>query len=271
MRIVSIFIGVLISLLISDNVHANDAPNNGIVYNTKETNAIVYFCEKTHNNFLNCEFTQTRVQKKTKIEALKAELDKARELFQSVDDKEEKELSQACKDINEYSQMLQGHKQVQNKIQQEKISNMSEMEKKDVINLFKISMAYCDSKTLENYLAMAHAAFDRETRTCTVSSNTWKQSFRIVKDQASGAFTWVAKGEPSGTCGVIQLSRFEPEKLDNSEFLYWNYIAKKVVTNKQGTLFPGMACNDLDENEYTFDWKSKEHGLGCDYIEFSPL
>lgn len=271
MRIVFIFISIFVSLFIPGKVHANDAPDRGIVYNTKETNAVVYFCEKTSNNLLDCEFTQTRVQKKGKAEELTSQLDQARKLFQSSNEKEEKEISQACTDMNEYLLVLQGRKQGQNIIQQEKINSMSEMEKKDLINLFQISNAYCKSKTLENYLAVARAEFDRKIRTCAVSSNNWKQSFRLIIDEVSGAYTWVAKGEPIGACGVIQLSRFEPEKIKNSKLVAWNYIAKKMVTNKRGNLFPGMACEDLDENEYVFDWKSREHGLGCDYIDFLPF
>ncbi|SEF42553.1 hypothetical protein [Nitrosomonas ureae] len=264
------FIYIFLSLLIPCKVLANEAPDKGIVHNTKETNALTYFCEKTRNDLLDCEFTQTRVQKKVKAEELTSQLDQARKLFQSSNEREGKEISQACTDMNEYILVLQGHKQGQNIIQQEKINSMSEMEKKDLINLLKISNAYCKSKTLENYLAMARAEFDRRMRTCGVSSNNWKQSFRLIIDEVSGAYTWVAKGEPIGACGVIQLSRFEPE-IENSKLVAWNYISKKIVTNKRENLFPGMACEDLDENEYVFDWKSREHGLGCDYIDFLPF
>lgn len=34
---------------------------------------------------------------------------------------------------------------------------------------------------------------------------------------------------------------------------------------------PGVACKDLDEEEYVFDWKSKDYTFACDYVRFSPL
>ena len=75
-----------------------------------------------------------------------------------------------------------------------------------------------------------------------------------------------------GACGIVQLSRFEPERLKSSSGEFWKYIAKKSVTNKQGLFMRGFGgdvmCKDLDENEYIYDYKSKTHALGCDYIEF---
>jgi hypothetical protein len=54
--------------------------------------------------------------------------------------------------------------------------------------------------------------------------------------------------------------------------VFWKYIAKKAVTNKQGLFMRGLGrdvmCKDLDENEYIYDSGSKTHALGCDYIEF---
>ena len=33
----------------------------------------------------------------------------------------------------------------------------------------------------------------------------------------------------------------------------------------------GASCKGLDEAEYLYDWRSKEHSLSCDYIEFTVL
>ena len=162
--------------------------------------------------------------------------------------------------------MLQGRKKAPNKETQDNLKNISDLENKDLVKFVDAVTTACNAKTEESYLNVNRVLFDRDARTCAVSSYTYKQSFRLVLDDVSGARSWVAKGEPSGPCGIVQLSRFEPEKLENLKSIYWKYIAKKAVTNKQGFLMPGMACTKLDEDEYIFDWRSKEHALGCDYI-----
>jgi len=254
-------------LLFAASAMADEAPSSGIVYNTKETHSIVYFCEKNRDNSLDCEFTQTRVRKKAKAQDLKPRLDEARKTFSTS-----KELTpEMCKEQKDFVEVLHGRKKAPNKEQQNFLKNISDLEKKDILKIMSAITTACDSKTEENYLNVVRIGHDKDTRTCIVNSNTYKQSFRLVLDDISGARSWVVKGEPSGACGIVQLSRFEPESLKDSKLVFWKYVAKKAVTNRQGLLMPGMACKDLDEDEYVYDWRSKEHALGCDYIEFSPL
>ncbi len=256
-----------ICLLWATGVIADETPSSGIVYNTKEIHSLVYFCEKSQDNFLDCEFTQTRVRKKAKAEDLKSRLDEARKEFRTS-----KELTpEMCKQQKDFIEILQGRKKAPNKEQQDFVKNISDMEKKDVLKIMSAITTACDSRTEENYLNVVRVGYDKDARTCVVNSHAYKQSFRLVLDHVSGARSWVAKGEPSGACGIVQLSRFEPERLKDSKFVFWKYVAKKSVTNRQGLFMPGMSCKDLDEDEYIYDWRSKEHALGCDYIEFSPL
>lgn len=256
-----------ILLLSAARALSDDAPSSGIVYNTKETNSLVYFCEKNRDNFLDCEFTQARVRKEAKPEDLKTRLDEARKAFLTS-----KELTpESCKEQKDFVEVLQGRKKAPNKEQQDYLKNISDMERKDVLKIMDAITTACKSKTEESYLNVVRIGFEKDARTCVVSSINYKQSFRLVLDPVSGARSWVAKGDPTGACGIVQLSRFEPEKMKDSKLEFWKYIAKKAVTNRQGLLMPGMACKDLDEDEYIFDWRSKEHALGCDYIKFSPL
>lgn len=100
------------------------------------------------------------------------------------------------------------------------------------------------------------------TRTCVISTNTYRQSFRKV----DGADVWVVTQEGSeGPCGMINVSRFEREDM------FWVYYAKKVVTNRSGELMPGFKCTDYDESEYKLDWKSRPLNLSCDYVKFAPF
>jgi hypothetical protein len=70
------------------------------------------------------------------------------------------------------------------------------------------------------------------------------------------------------------LSRFEAEAEASSNFKLWKFVSQKAVTNPEATYFPGspgIKCKELDQAKYVWDWRSKEHPLRCDYIEFSPL
>lgn len=260
-----VLVGVL--LLFTTSAIAEELPTSGIVYNTKETNSLVYFCEKNRDNTLDCDFTQTRVRKKAKAEDLKTRLDQARTGFPTS-----KELTtESCKSQKDFFEILQGQKKAPKKETEDYLKNISELEKKDLLRIVAAMESACKLKTEESYLNVVRVGYEKDARTCVVSSHTYKQSFRLVLDHLSGARAWVAKGEPSGACGIVQLSRFEPERLKDSKLVFWKHVAKKAVTNKQGLFMPGAMCKDLDEDEYIFDWKSKEHALGCDYIEFSPL
>lgn len=247
---------------------AEESPSSGIVYSTKWATSLVYFCEKNRDSFLDCEFKQTLIRKKARPENLEAHLDEARKQFP-------KELTESCEAINYFkdiAEVLHGRKKVpKNENLRDYLKNMSDLEKRDTAKVMDAIIASCHSKSEKSFLEVSRISFDIETRTCIVGSHTYKLSFRLILDPVSRARSWVARGDPSGPCGVVQLSRFVPENLSDSQFTFWKYIGKKAVTNKQGLFMPGLACKDLDEEEDVFDWKSKQHALGCDYIEFSPM
>jgi hypothetical protein len=45
----------------------------------------------------------------------------------------------------------------------------------------------------------------------------------------------------------------------------WRYVAKKIVTNKDGEILLGE-CSLLDESEDVFDWRSQDWEMGCETI-----
>ena len=100
-------------------------------------------------------------------------------------------------------------------------------------------------------------------------TQTYKQTFQFVNDAVSGEGTWVVISSPTGPCGVINLSRFE--RAPNTDIPFWNYVAKKTITNPKGKILGLNSCSVLDEDEYLYTWNSKEHFMGCEIIEFSPF
>lgn len=259
-----IVVSIIVCFIVGSNTLAGDAPDVGLLYNTKETHSLVFQCQQSSENILECDFTQTAVRKKAKPEDLKTTLSQARDEFRAG----VKMTPAECKAYSELVEILEGRKKPP---KEQEFKKISDIEKKDLLASTKAMTQFCKSRTEENFLKMIRLDHDKNTRTCQVSSNTFKQTFRYIKDNVSGVSTWVAKGEPVGPCGVVQLSRFEPEQPKGVPFVFWKYIARKVVTNPQGFIVPGASCKGLDESEYLYDWRSKEHQLSCDYIEFSVL
>lgn len=262
--VATMFAVVGIWLVGASSASAEEAPSTGLLYNTKEAHSLVYRCQQNLDNSLDCEFTQTAVRKKTKPDDLNFKLNQAREEFRAG----VKMSADECKMYKDMNDVFEGRKKAP---KEEGLKEITEMQKKDLLKMTKSMMEFCKSKTEENFLNFVRLGHEKDTRTCKVSANTYKQAFRFVQDHLSNAGAWVVQSTPEGPCGIVQLSRFEPERLKDSKLVFWKYLARKAITNPQGSFFPGASCKGLDEGEYVYDWRSKEHSLGCDYVEFTPL
>jgi len=262
--VATMFAVVGIWLFVAPSASAEKVPSTGLLYNTKEAHSLTYRCKQNLDNFLDCEFSQTAVRKKAKPDDLNSKLHRAREEFRAG----VKMSADECKMNKDINDIFEGRK---THPKEEDLKEITEMQKKDLLRVTKSMMEFCKSKTEESFLNFARMIHEIDTRTCQVSSNTYKQSFRFVQDHLSNAGAWVAQSAPEGPCGIVQLSRFESERFKDSKLVLWKYLARKAITNPQGSFFPGASCKGLDESEYIYDWRSKEHSLGCDYVEFSPL
>jgi hypothetical protein len=146
------------------------------------------------------------------------------------------------------------------------LNAMSAGEKKATEEIISAMVAYCRAPSEANFLNIAKIGFLKKTRTCIAASNAFKQTFKRV--QMSN--TWTSNEGPTGPCGVVNVSRFEPEKGQASGATFFRYITRKIITEPKGQAFT-LQCSDLDQTEYTYDWRSKEHYLQCEFIELSPL
>lgn len=257
-------VSIIVCFILVSSTLAGEAPDVGLLYNTKETHSITFRCQQSSESELECDFTQTAVRKKAKPEDLKTSLNQARDEFRAG----MKLTDEECKAYSELVEILEGRKKPPKEQEFKKISDTA---KKDLLASTKAMTQFCRSRTEENFLKMIRLDHDKSIRTCQVSSNTFKQTFRYIKDNVSGVGTWIAKGEPTGPCGIVVLSRFESEQPKGSSLIFWKFITRKAITNLQGFIVPGTSCKGLDESEYLYDWRSKEHQLSCDYIEFSAL
>jgi len=243
---------------------AQSAPTVGFLYNTQENHSLAYRCESVRTGHLECEFVQTAVRRKSTKEDLPSILEKTRKEFVA-----EKLSVEDCKTYRDVLAVFEGKKTAPTP---KAIAAMSQVEKTDGLRIGKALVEYCDRPSIESYLEIVRIGHDKDCRTCLVSSKPFKQSFRMLSD-GSGRVVWITQGPPEGVCGVVQLSRFESEetKIGKSTFTNWSYIARKAITNPSADFLPGAKCSALDERPYTYDWRSKDHQMTCDYIQFSPL
>jgi hypothetical protein len=287
-----VFLLVALMILCGSPVWAgDDYPTMGMVYNIKEDSVIKYDCRRMQNDLLECDFVQTAIRKKKTDEDLKNKIEEAKKQLPDAI----KEASQGtCSGTDILLNAMEG------KITPEKaadlyvkfnkkegssssdevsdkkffIKTVKEMvpsKKQDTVVFLRSMNEFCKTRSEESWLKIAKQEHEKEMRTCSVSSNPFKQTFKWVEDY-SGKGTWVADAKPDGPCGIVQLSRFEAVT-DAGSTMFWKYIAKKAITNPKGeTSWPGLSCSDLDENEYVYDWKNDKYSkLGCEYIEFSPI
>ena len=154
------------------------------------------------------------------------------------------------------------------------MDELSDVVKQDLKNMVSAITALCDSYTETNFLKATRIEHDKDMRTCKVSTNSFNQTFQRVDVYSSEPGNWVVQTQPSGACGIVDLSRFESDaqKIGEGSFVFWSYIARKAITNPKGELFSGGKCSGLDQTEHLYDWRARDNlYMRCDYIEFSPI
>ena len=242
-------------------------PTVGIVYNTKENSSLAYECKKTNSATLVCDFVQSSVRRKTTPEQWSERRQAALQTYES----DTSNSKQDCDVTKRMLDILEGRGSASDAA---KFARLEGRQREDMEAALKAMATWCSQKTSEHYLAFLRILFDKETRTCKVTASRFTQTFRRVRDDLTNTLVWTTVQErPEGPCGLVQLCRFSRTTSTLSkDWFFWSYSARKAVTNPTGLLMPGVACKDLDEREYLYDWKNEEERyVGCDYIEFSPL
>jgi hypothetical protein len=239
----------------------DEQPLTGIAYNTKELSAVIYECAEATSDRMTCKFTQLAVRRAATQAELKKKL---AELDKNL--REDKPTAKTCAEMQKYLDILEG------KIPPETPLTFRDPRDREQAMTAAKAYRHACSGDLEPMRNVLRADYELETRTCRVSANIFEQTFKRVMDTANGKFSWVVDSSPQGDCGIVQLSRFEPVKME--KFTVWNYVARKAITNPEGQtgLIP-FKCSNLDEATYVYSWRSDEapSWADCAKIEFSVL
>ena len=256
------------------SVFAQDVPNKGILYNTKETSSLVYDCSLGKDEKLRCDFIQTSVRKKTSKEELAKKLAQIPQQYQEAKASGFKNgmfnppSAEECKMWRDMSEILSGKKLPPNGSEGvAALKTLSDIARTDLKVTSEALQATCDNHSAESYSNLVKIEGEKELKTCNASSTKYSQIFKRVKG-SDGKEVWVVESLADGDCGAVRLDVFSAEVINN--YSYWNYTARRVITNPKGKTM-GLECSKFDQEEYLYSWKSRELVMECTYINFSPL
>jgi hypothetical protein len=230
-----------------------------MVYNTIDASSMVHRCNLTDRVTMDCEFTQTSIRRKLSTEDAAKKLAEARAEFTT----KPSAVSQTeCAQYETMSLILHGKKAAPD---MQGFSKMTARMKSDALLIVNQFVAFCRDPSIDNWIKIISAGLDKDKRTCSISSNSLYQKFR-----QSDANTWTVVSQPYGPCGVVQLDRFEADKAKPAGATFWNYFARKAVTNPNADV-GALCCKMLDEREYKYQWQKRDPEFSYDYVEFSPI
>jgi hypothetical protein len=255
---------VLLTAIVADTTgfaaaQSPEFPSTGMVYNTIDAALLIHRCNLTDKLSMDCEFTQTAVRRKLSADDAEKKLAKAKAEFIS---KPEPMGQKECAQFETISMVLQGKKTAHD---MQGMSKMGGREKADALLIASQLVSFCRDPSVDNWMKFISTGIEKDKRTCLISSNAFSQQFR-----RSDANTWTVISQPHGPCGIVQLSRFEADKTKQSGFTFWNYFARKAVTNPNADAVL-LSCKMLDEAEYKYQWQQRNPDLNCEYVEFSPI
>ena len=133
-------------------------------------------------------------------------------------------------------------------------------------SMYGVMNRFCNVKTLKEaqdvFIELTKISKAWETQTCKVWPNVWSETFSY-KSTYDGSY-WLASTEPSGPCGVINVSTLRKDKKDK---YFWQYESKRIITNNEGKMLLS-SCSVLEERTVLYTWRPKEHDVDCKVIKF---
>lgn len=234
-------------------------PRIGFVFNKIEAGFMTYECTPTKDSEIICKFTSASVskvanpsdwfnrQKKAAAEFKAERLDNPVKFCEQNREMKEKFDSHIA-------QLRSGDLKIDG-------ARLQDYEITFIKRLIDASIKFCDNPSVANFVEIDKINFEKELNTCRVFSNSFSHKFRKLSDSD----TWVVADQPSGDCGVINVSRFEKDEFNKIAF--WNYYSRKVVTRKIAQT-GALSCSNIDETEYYYTWSSKERAMDCKFVKF---
>jgi len=245
-------------------------PTTGIVYGVMENRSLTFDCKESGRDLIACNFTIAGISKKLTEDKANAKILEEMKEYESRMEEFSKE-NEGCSQAKLIVNVIEGKAEPPDPVVWKKsMSTKNQREIDDVKSNMESLINLCNKPTKNNYRKFISTQIIKDSKTCNLHSQNYQQTFKRVQDFDEKTEIWAVVSEPYGVCGLVQLDRFEREESSTEGLFFWNYYAKKFVTNKKGQTLLGTKCTDLDENEYEYNWRSPDPKyMGCEYIEYS--
>jgi hypothetical protein len=233
-------------------------PSFGSVVNDQNKDFLHFACSPNSETSIVCSFSQVRIHSNG---SSAADLDKEmKEIPRTL--KAFKGDKKQCPPITKLAAAMRSGPPFnipESKDFLDKWSTSSEPEHSDVLKDIESIEKVCLAPTNENVVAMIKWQNARNSRTCSLSVNSYEETF----DQR-GTGLWVHNGTPDGLCGVISISTLESD----DKGIIWKYRVRRVVTDKNALKDNAIFdCKNIDEGEYVYAPQTSPFYKGCDYIK----
>ncbi|ARG96763.1 hypothetical protein [Legionella micdadei] len=227
-------------------------PTFQMFINDKENSRFKAECTEIRNNTgdIECTFHQVSI--------MHNDAEKEREKIALFNSQSEQELQ------SEISSMKQWCKDMNNG------SKADTEEKQRLIKSFK---KFCDNPSKEGMASLLKESLQETEQTCKIYDKTWSEKFKFnaVTNQ------WISQLGPTGDCGFIDISHLEKDPRKGFNAFSWNYVSKRIITNKNGNILTAK-CSQLIDDEKDF----VSYGVGslkyetnrlmnCKYINLSEF
>tara|TARA_X000000950_G_scaffold19636_1_gene21234 strand:+ start:1583 stop:2335 length:753 start_codon:yes stop_codon:yes gene_type:complete len=242
---------ILICLFFFTNVIGEDLPYSSTLYHQTENSSLTYNCQKK-GDFLECSFNQLSIWGKSTEDIIESN-ERIKKLW-----KDDKGFSKkTCSEFKEFQNSLRG-KSDKN---QNQISNMSEYAKTNSLKYLDVAIKHCKRPTLKTFEELIKLGNEEDKKTCIINSQSYTQKFQKIPQTKK----WVVVPETREYCGVINVSRFEPDE-GSKRFEKWKYIAEKKVLNKDNKDI--IDCSMLDEKPYVYSGSFRSFTKSCEFFKF---
>jgi hypothetical protein len=120
----------------------------------------------------------------------------------------------------------------------------------------------CDNQSKDGLIRFKEARLAEEKQTCQIFDKTYSEEFKYSFESDR----WISQSEPYGGCGFIDISYLEKDPREGFDKFSWNYISKRIITNKNGYILAGK-CSQLTDDEIDL----VSHGIGSLQYQHTKL
>ena len=243
MRNIAIHIALLIcsSIAIADD----SRPTMGRVFNESEDSKIQYSCS-LKSAVLECDFVQVSLSVRMGKEEAEKSVQDALAEFRKAGDPS---FNKQCAEVKNFEEYL---KQYASRTYPKRLESF--------VDWLSTLEKYCANSSIASYEKILRIHFNEQANTCVINTHSFQQKF-----QKNSSGDWLVMTEPDRRCGLVYLDKFESDGAN--EFKSWNYVTRKVVTNKKGSTLLGGSCSMYDEKEYRWNWRKRAVGKDCEFVE----